>query len=218
MKNTKYELLGRMQRQYHRNHPWRLSRDGLLIPHSYEDIKADSLSWWDDVGFILNKRRIIVWWQHPRKVYAEAIDEQSWQEAGEGPQDNWLIEGATKNFRQIGKSRKKLLSYTIRQPNAEQKLHYDLLRDIGNRLAITGIDFEVSASWNRRRLTWAMGVSLVAPLEVRSEAELATVAQLARRLMLGQTTLETEFPGYRYNRADWLREQSKSDRSLMKIS
>jgi len=36
---------------------------------------------------------------------------------------------------------------------------------------------------------------------------LALIANLARRLILGQTTLESEFPGYRYNRADWLREQ-----------
>jgi len=33
------------------------------------------------------------------------------------------------------------------------------------------------------------------------------VAGLARRLILGQTTLDAEFPGYRYGKADWLREQ-----------
>lgn len=52
-----------------------------------------------------------------------------------------------------------------------------------------------------------MGVSLVAPLEVRDEKELAAVATLARRLMLEQTTLAAEFPDYRYSRADWLSEQ-----------
>jgi hypothetical protein len=54
---------------------------------------------------------------------------------------------------------------------------------------------------------WRTGVSLVVPLEVRSEAELALVAKLARRLMLGQTTLEAEFPGYRFGKTDWLHEQ-----------
>ncbi|MHB1942299.1 MAG: hypothetical protein ACYCP0_04475 [Acidiferrobacteraceae bacterium] len=207
MKNAKHERLGRMQRQYHRRHPWRLSQGGLYIPHSYADTKPDSLSWWDDVGFILNRRRIIVWWQHPRHVYADALDAQSWLEAGDGPQDDWLTEGSTKNYRRVGASRKKIVSYTSRQPSAKQRLHYDLLQDIRDRLTTEGIDLEVSSSWKQERLTWAMGVSLVAPLEVRNEGELASVALLARRLILGQTTLEAEFPGYRYSRADWLREQ-----------
>jgi len=55
---------------------------------------------------------------------------------------------------------------------------------------------------------WRTGVSLVVPLEVRNEAELTLVAKLARRLMLCQTTLEAEFPGYRYGQVDWLREQN----------
>ena len=35
-------------------------------------------------------------------------------------------------------------------------------------------------------------------------------ASMARRLLLGQTTLQNEFPDYRYGRADWLREQEPS--------
>lgn len=207
MKNAKYELFRRMQRQYHRRHPWRLSHGGLFIPHSYADTQPDSLSWWDDVGFILNKRRVIVWWRHPRHVYAEAIEEQSWKEAGDGPQDDWLIEGSTKNYRRVGTSRKKVVSYTSRQPSAEQNRHYDLLRNIQERLATEGIDLNVSPSWKRECLTWATGVSLAAPLEIRNEVELAAIALLARRLILGQTTLENEFPGYRYDRNEWLKEQ-----------
>jgi hypothetical protein len=170
----------------------------------------ESLSWWDDVGFILNGRRIIVWWQHPRYVYANAISDKAWQTAGDGPQDDWLTEGATKNYSKVGRSRKKLVSFTCRQPSPEQSQHYDLLRDIGERLRTDGIDFDVSTSWKWERLTWAMGVSLVAPLEVRNGAELALVAGLARRLILGQTTLEAEFSGYHYGRVEWLSEQVKA--------
>lgn len=209
MKNAKFELFGRMQRQYHRSHPWRLSQGGLYIPHSYAEMRPDSLSWWGDVGFILNGRRVIVWWQHPRHVYSDALNDQSWQEAGDGPRDKWLTEGSTKNYRKVGASRKKIVSYTSRQPSEEQQRYYDKLRDIRNRLTTEGVDFEVSASWQRERLAWATGVSLIVPMEVRSEDELALVAKLARRLILGQTTLEAEFPGYRYSRADWLREQGE---------
>lgn len=213
MKNTKFELLGRMQRQYHQNNPWRLSQGGLYVPHAYIENSPSDLSYWDDVGFVLNKRRVIVWWQHPRYVYANAITKKAWHEAGDGPQDNWLTEGCTKNYRQMGKSRKKIISYTSRQPSSEQEAHYNRLGDIQARLTTEGIDCDVSTSWKRERLVWATGISLTAPLEVRSEAELASVALLARRLLLGQTTLGKEFPGYRYTHADWLREQDKKARA-----
>lgn len=207
MKNAKFEKFGRMQRQYHRQHPWRLSHGGLFIPHSYTETKPDNLSWWDDVGFILNGRRVIVWWQHPRQIYSDAIDDQSREEAGDNPGDNWLSDGSTTNYRRVGKSRKKIVSYTSRQPSQEQQMYYDTRRENRERLSKDGIDFEVTTSCKRERLSWATGVSLVVPLEVRSETELALVKNLARRLMLGQTTLEAEFPGYRYGKADWLREQ-----------
>lgn len=209
MKIVRLERLRRLQHQYHQFHPWRLSHGGLYIPHSYANMTPDSLSFWDDVGFILNGRRVIVWWQHPRHVYANALDEKSWLNAGDGPQDNWLTEGGKKNYRRVGRSRKKLVSYTSREPSAEQKQHYDLLRDILQRLTAEGIDLDVSISWKWERLTWAMGVSLVAPLDVRNEGDLTLVAILARRLILGQTTLEAEFPGYSYGRTDWLREQGE---------
>jgi len=207
MKNHKQELFGRMQRQYHRHHPWRLGQAGLFIPHSYAEKQPHELSWWDDVGFILNGRRVIVWWQHPRYVYDCAIEDQSWVEAGSGPQDDWLFDGATTNHKRVGKSRKKIVSYTSRQPSAEQDAHYKRLRSIGERLTAEGIDLEVNASWKRECLNWATGVGLIVPLEVRNEGELAQVASLAQRLLLGQTTLEQEFPEYHYNRADWIKER-----------
>lgn len=209
MKITRLERLRQLQRQYHQHHPWRLSQGGLYVPHSYADMTPESLSWWDDVGFILNGRRIMVWWRHPRYVYVNAIKDQAWQEAGDGPQDNWMTDGATKNYRKVGRSRKKLVSYTCREPSAEQRQHYDLLHNIENRLEAVGINLDITLSWKGERLTWAMGMSLVAPLEVRNEGELSAVASLARRLVLGQTTLAVEFPGYRYGRADWLLEQKE---------
>ena len=75
------------------------------------------------------------------------------------------------------------------------------------RMEAEGVDLEVNTSWKRERLNWATGVSLIVPLEVRNEDELAQVASLARQLLLGQTTLQNEFPDFRYGKADWLKEQ-----------
>lgn len=211
MKNARFERFGRMQRQYHRSHPWHLSQGGLFIPHSYAETKPDSLFWWDDVGFILNGRRVIVWWRHPRHVYSDAIEDQSWKEAGDNPSDDWLFDGCTTNYRKVGKSRKKIVSYTSRQPSDEQRQYYDKLGAIRKRMATEGINFDVAISWKRERLNWADGIRLIVPMEVRNETDLALVAALARRLILGQTTLEAEFPGYRYRRVDWLCEQKNRE-------
>jgi len=91
MKIARLEHLRRRRREYtQQSNPWRLSYGGLHIPHSYKNVKPESLSHWDDVGFILNGRRIIVRCRHPRHVYFDAIDEKAWQEAGPSPRDNWL--------------------------------------------------------------------------------------------------------------------------------
>lgn len=210
MKNPHYEYLGRRMREYHRTHQWRLSEGGLYIPHAYWDMGPESLSYWDDVGFILNGRRIIVWWKHPRHIYGEAISSMAWEEAGDGPQVRWLFEGGTQNYKKVGKSgqRKKRSSYTSREPSEVQSQHYAKLSQIEERLMRDGIDQEVRTSWKWERLSWAMGVSLVAPMEVRCEKDLAEVARLARALILQQTTLAREFPGFVYDRASWLRDQA----------
>lgn len=207
MKNAKFELFGHMQRQFHRNHPWRLSPGGLYIRYSYTETKPDDLSWRDDVGFILNRRRVIVWWKHPRLVYSDAIEDLSWKEAGDAPEDDWFHDDRTASHKRVGKSRKKIVGHFLREFTAETEQYFKKHRDIEKRLQAEGIELDVSLSWKRERMKSGDGISLVAPMEVRNGTELALVAKLARRLILGQTTLEAEFPGYRYGRADWLREQ-----------
>lgn len=211
MKNPHYESLGRRMRDYHRRHQWRLSQGGLFIPHAYFNMTSESLSYWDDVGFILNGRRIMVWWRHPRDLYKARIRDLAWQEAGDDPGDDWLTEGGTTNFKLVGKSgkRKKVSSYTSRDPSEAQRQYYDQLLQSEIRLMKEGIDQEVRPSWKWERLAWAMGVTLVAPLEVRNEQELAALAHLARKLVLRQTTLDQEFPDSIYSREDWLEDQRR---------
>lgn len=196
---------------YHRRHQWRFSQGGLYIPHAYLNMTPQSLSYWDDVGFILNGRRYMVWWRHPRDLYKARIKSLAWEEAGEDPGDDWLTEGGTTNYKRVGKSgkRKKVSSYTSRDPSEAQRQYSDQLLQIEIRFMKEGIDQEVRLSWKWERLTWAMGVTLVAPREVRNEQELAELAHLARKLVLRQTTLDQEFPGYVYDRESWLEDQRR---------
>ncbi|GAB1386931.1 hypothetical protein MASR1M59_20790 [Melaminivora sp.] len=206
MKDHRQERLGRLQREYHRNHPWRLGPGGLFVPHSYAEIKPDALSWWDDVGFILNRRRVIVWWRHPRDLYRTAIEELGHEQAGEFPFGDWLTQGAIPNYRKVGRSRKKIVSYTCRPPSEASCAYFQRLRALEQELSAQGIDCDVRPSSKRKRLSWATGLGLVAPLEVRNVQELAAVADLARRLLVGHTTLDQEFPGYCFTKESWLSE------------
>ena len=70
-----------------------------------------------------------------------------------------------------------------------------------------GIDIEVRNSYKRNSSHWAIGIDLVAPLEVRNETELAQVVILTKKLILGQATLEKEFQAYKYGKTQWLEDQ-----------
>lgn len=196
--------MARTQREYHRSYPWQLSKGGLFISHSYTDTTRDDLSWCGEVGFILNGRRAMVWWQHPRYVYLNAFKERARTLAGEDPGDDWLIESVAGNYRHVD-SRKNMVGHASREPSEAQQRYYEHHWRIREQLMAEGIDFDKTRStFKRERLWWATSVDLVTPLEVRNESELANVAALAKRLLLGSTTLGAEFPGYRYGRADWL--------------
>lgn len=222
MKNKRLETLGRRMREYHRHHPWRLSADGLFIPHAYWDMTPESLSNWDDVGFILNGLRYIVWWQHPRAIYHDAIQSVAYQEVGPGPDQNWLFDGAgaTTIYKKVGKAgrRKKPIGCRGPEISVTQQAYYERLRETNERLSSEGIDLEIRPSWTWKRLKWGMGVSLVVPIEVRNEQDLAKLADLAKRLVLQKTTLAGEFPDAVYDRSNWIRDQEIKSRSKAQVA
>ncbi|MGZ8982324.1 MAG: hypothetical protein ACXW11_00040 [Methylotenera sp.] len=206
MKNPHIERLYRRMRQYHRHHQWRLD-NGLYIPHAYPDTNPEKMSWWDDVGFILNGRRIMVWWVHPRMKYADAINDLAWQEAGDPPLCVADIFGPSeKQWKKVGRSRKKVSSYLTHQTPDAMRAYYDKLSSIKMRMESEGIDLVVRPSISLEILPWCRGVNLCVPFKVRDEKELSKLAALAKRLIKGETTLAKEFPDYQYGREDWLLE------------
>lgn len=206
MKNPTQELFGQMQKQHHRHEPWLSHYGGLYLPHSYKDTKKDALSWWTDIGFVLNGRRVIVWWEHPRSIYADAINDLAWSMAAPYPSGNWITDGATKLWAPVGESRKRHIGFESKPPSSEQESFYDRLAQIEQRLYAEGIEHEVTPHWERARLSWAIGVELVVPIEVKSDHDAASIADLARRLIAGKTALDREFPNYKYDRGQWLKE------------
>jgi hypothetical protein len=83
MKLKRKESLLRSQQQFNRNNPWQLEAGGIFVPHLYSNRDANLFSWGDTTGFILNGRRILVSWEHPRTVYANQMNDIIYEQVGE---------------------------------------------------------------------------------------------------------------------------------------
>jgi|SRR5450830_499627 len=139
--------------------------------------------------------------------YADAINDLAWQKAGDPPLHSAdLFEASEKQWKKVGRSRKKVTSYLTRQTPDTQRAYYDKLSSIKMRMQSEGIDLVVRPSLSVEILPWCRGVSLCVPMEVRDKKELSKLAILAKRLIKGETTLAKEFPVYQYRREDWLLE------------
>lgn len=194
-------------RQHHDQ--WELT-NGLYLPHSYDPPR--DLSWWDDIGFILNGRRIMVWWIHPRMSYADAIEERAWETAVIAPAEFSTLlghESSQKIWKKVGKSRKKIVGYQTLPQSEARREHYDKLFAAEKRLKAEGIDFEVRPSITVKAYSWGRGVELCVPVEVRNEQEARGLANLVRRVIKREASLEFEFPDYRYGRNEWLAESGQ---------
>lgn len=203
VKNRHYERRLRQMRQYHKHHPWRLD-GGLFIPHIYP--RTRKLSWSDDVGFILNRRRVMVWWRHPRCVYRDAIEQSAFDRVPLPTTPRDFALPSKKIWRKMDRSRMKAVSEMRRDWPHDWTSYFDEVNRLEDELMETGIDLDVRPSMRIELLNWAVGVNLVAPVEVVTKDDIRSLAALARRLVKRETTIETEFPGYVYGRLQWLAE------------
>ena len=212
MKNSHHESMRRFRRQYHRSHPWRLDASGHYIPHEYSQERF--LSWWDDVGFILNGHRVMVWWVHPRMKYQDAIEDAAWAEVGSPPESaNHFLDDArcVKQYKHLGRSRKKIIAYQSPPTAPETSDFYDRLDLAQDRIASEGIELEVSLSMTIQALNWCTGVEICIPFEVLSESDARGLAEMVRHILKNGRSLASihdRIPsGYRYGPEDWLGEQ-----------
>ena len=213
MKNPNFERRLRAMRAYHANKRGSQFDGGVRVFHRYDEFAADDLSWWDDCQIIVNRRRVMIWWVHPRFKYRNAIEDAAWAAAGEPPErGDWLAEMRSRPVRKkVGKSRTRIVAYEHGGPNAEYQAYYARLRAEEDRIAATGIDLIMRPSLSRRTLDWCTGLELCIPVEVRNVAELKALADIGRRLLKGEVTLDRLFVDYAYGRDEWLAEQARRE-------
>lgn len=78
-------------------------------------------------------------------------------------------------------------------------------------------EFLVVPSCKVQMNSWCRFVEIVVPVEVRNVDELRRLADLVRRILLGATTLEREFPRYVYSKAQWVAD-GLAGRELYQVS
>ena len=108
----------------------------------------------------------------------------------------------TPNYKKLGRSRKKIASWTQRPSSEEFKRYFALLMETERQVGAE-VAFEVRPSIKTGWYDWCKGVSLCAPFEVRSEADLKALTQIARRLVKRESTLGEEFGDFVYRQPDW---------------
>jgi hypothetical protein len=214
MKNAKYEKLRRSAKLYHRNSRHLNFIDGIVIRHLYEDKNQKDPSWSDSAVFILNDYLVNVAWRHPRYDYKSAVEDRARENCahlrGQRPGGmkgfvTTMFNDDTPNYVKVGKSRKKISSYTMTPRsnddyyNALQEEKSRLFRDPDNGVIIVP---SMSVEWT----DWSRFVSICAPIEVRNVAELHELAALTKRILKRETSLESEFKGYAYSQKDWVAE------------
>jgi hypothetical protein len=169
MRKRFYEDLRQSAKDYHRSHSLGVDRSGLYTDHLFETKRL--LSWWHDFSFILNKRRVSVWWIHPRMRYADAIHDEAYVIAGVSPVDDHELFGGDPTWKRVGRSRKKIVWHRAREMSAARQEYFDQLNAVCERLTAEGIAQDVTPSISVEYFRWGTGVSLCVPMEVRTHAD-----------------------------------------------
>jgi len=204
---------------YHRLHPWDLNGHGLMVPHDYSERKTESLSWWDDVGFIFGKRRIMVWWMHPRMVYRDRLDEMAFQQCDKAYPRNEIWRMHSKPIRRKGGygKRPKTFGYLLSPLYAdEHRRYYEHLNETQALLAKQDHGWVIQPSLKSTVLNWCQGIDLVLPVEICCEDDLRCLREVVERYLRGDRSVLSGYSAYTF--ADWQSDQETLANQAMEPS
>lgn len=210
MKTNQFEQRIKNAKLLHKNnHLKTCLKNGILMRHLYPDPQTDSLSWWDDFGFVINDYRVSVAWRHPRQVFRDFIESEAIEtvlkDHPELALGNTIVEQKQNPvFKKVGKSRKKVKWYEC-TPIADNDFLMRVREKERQLEVATG--FQVIPSFD---ITWTNQSRFVIaciPVEVHCENDLVSLASVIRRLIKRDVTINDLFPEYRYTGSDWKNEE-----------
>ena len=203
MKNRAIEAMKRRAKQYHRKKRGDEFTNGIIVRHLYHDMTPETLTFWDDAVFTVNDYRVALWWVHPRHQYHHLVEKEALRRITHLRPEDDLFADMTPNYKKLGRSRKKVVSWTQRPTSDEYRRYFELLADMERQVG-QEVAFEIRPSIKIAWHSWCKGLSLCAPFEVRSESDLLALSHVARRLVKRESTIAQEFGDFVYRQADWL--------------
>jgi hypothetical protein len=191
MKNKYFEHLRKAAKQYHRHDRTHYGRGGLYVPHVYDELLPARWTGSNEVGLIVNDYHVHVSWMHPRMRYQHLITKEAMQLVAAIPYDPFAH--ATPHYRQVGRSRKSIASWTT--PYDRDNAWLIACAREESRL-MREADFCIKPYWQSKWTRYARSIEICIPIDIRNEEDLRTLAGLAKRFLKRETTLDREFPGY----------------------
>lgn len=209
MKHERTEQLKRKAKLFHRNNKRNShNEEGLLIPHLYGKSNAIKLSWCDDFGFIINDYKVYVAWTHPRYDYLDKTRELAHETVSKLGYPQY-----TENFpherepiyKKVGKSRKVIRLYKTSFSNNSD--YFEAVKKEHEKILVSS-DLTIKPKMNSEWTKNSRLVYLCAPLEVRNENDLRVLADMTRKLLRREASIDDLFPHYTYSKQNWVDEKN----------
>ena len=201
MKNLFYQSVRHAAKHFHSQQHGDCFVKGIKPQYDYSDVERTKLSWWDDVTFIMNDYRVHVSWSHPRWYYKESIRSKAFDNVNElDIFDELAVENASPQFVKVGKSRKKVVSYTM--DSLLKPGMYGLLETEEKKLFETN-DVKIYPSITVSWLKDCRYIDICLPMEIKGNEDLIILVAMMKRLLNRTTTLSKEFPNYAYSQKNW---------------
>lgn len=186
----------------------KLTSLGNALIHCYDN--PHDMGWWDDVAFKLGSQVVMVWWIHPRMAFSDQTKDIAYNLLPPAPEFD-AFKRSTPNYKRVGKNkkRKKIVSYTMAPVHKSWTDWADDWDKATEQVRRT-TDLVIRPSIKVEQLSWCRGVSLCIPEEAIDAPSVEKVAEIAKKLLRGETTLEELYPDYTYTRHDYAADASKS--------
>lgn len=206
MKNHYQERLKISAKSFHKSNRGERFSNGLIIWHQYEEANLTELSWWDDISCILNDYLVNISWIHPRMAFKDQVEDEAHKSVAhlDSGHNDFLSLSEPNNVK-IGRSRKKIISHTIKGPLLSSD--WSAAYDAAYAEILETSDFQITPSIKSKWTSGSRIVEICVPIEVRNEQDLMVIANLTRKLLKRETTLEILFPKYTYTKNDWIMEK-----------
>lgn len=119
MKNRSIESMKQRAKLYHRNKRGDEFTDGIIVRHLYDHMTPETLTFWDDAVFIVNDYRVALWWVHPRHQYHDLVEAEARRRVAHLRPESDPFADLAPNYKKLGRSRKKVVSWTQRPTSDE---------------------------------------------------------------------------------------------------